>query len=343
MPYKSSVFYFILFVGVNLAWSQTLSGTLKDRNTNAPIVGASVYFDNTSYGTTTNFDGEFYFELKKHISAPLVISFVGYESIILYAIDFDKVYHLSLKQDVNALEEVVLDSKDEWSRPFKLQQFRREFLGHSKFGMGCAILNEDAIVLNFDRKTKQLVASSKAPLVIKNIALEYLVRYDLNHFSITYNIDTDSTLDLENAFKTVHSVGYYGTTFFENISSNNHRKALRNRKEAYIGSTLHFMRAVANNRLKEEKFKIFKGAYQIKPETQITTFKNDSTKIVEVEIPLKLNILCKGKQSAIQSEVKRFQIDAFGNHAPVDKVLFGGFMGHQRIGDALPLDYGLAQ
>lgn len=341
MRFKKRLLQAILFLSLNVVYSQTLTGTLKDRNTNEPIVGASIYFDNTSYGTTTNFDGEFSLALKNEIRSPLVISFVGYETIIFNTIDFDKVYNLSLKPDINALGEVVLDSKDEWSRTFKLIQFKREFLGRSKFGQTCTILNEDVLVLNFDRDTKQLVASSKAPLVINNTALDYKVRYDLNNFSIVYNMDTESALDLEKTYKTVASVSYSGTTFFEDLPSNKHRKALKNRKEAFTGSALHFMRALANNRLKEEKFKIFKGAYQIKPESQISVFKSDSSKITEVEIPIKLNILCRGRQSAIQSEVKRFQIDAFGNHAPVDKVLFGGFMGNQRMGDALPLNYGL--
>ena len=152
-------------------------------------------------------------------------------------------------------------------------------------------------------------------------------------------MDIESNIDLEKVFRSVASVGYSGTTFFENIDSKKHKRALKNRVKAYTGSTLHFMRAIANNSLKEEKFKIFVGSYRAEPALHIKTFKNEN--ITEVELSQRLNILCKGRQSAIQSEVKRFNIDASGNHAPIDKVLFGGFMAKQRIGDVLPLDYGL--
>ena len=154
-------------------------------------------------------------------------------------------------------------------------------------------------------------------------------------------MDTEAGLDLEKVFRTVASVGYSGTTFFETIESKKHKRALKNRQKAYTGSTLHFMRAIANDRIRQEKFKIFVGSNQAEPSIHIKTFKNDSLNVTEVQLSQKLNILCKGRQSAIQSEVKRFTIDAFGNHAPIDKVLFGGFMAKQRIGDVLPLDYGL--
>lgn len=101
------------------------------------------------------------------------------------------------------------------------------------------------------------------------------------------------------------------------------------------------MRTIANNIFKKEKFKIFKGKYQIEPSLYIKTFKSDSKNTIEVEISQKLNILCKGRQSVIKTEIKRFYIDAFGNHSPIDKVLFGGFMARQRIGDFLPVNYGL--
>lgn len=341
MKIKYILVSLFLFFKLSIVISQTVSGIVLDAENNEPIIGASVYFDNTSFGSSTNFNGVFSFELKKATASPLIISFLGYKTITLYNVDFNKKHRILLERDINALQEVVIDSKDEWSREFKLKQFRREFLGRSKFGKACVILNEKDIILNFEIESKQLVAAARVPILIKNNALDYIVRYDLNDFYINYNIDTKSSLDLEQVFKTVASVFYSGTTFFEETISKKHRKALKNRREAFIGSTLHFMRAVANNKLKEEKFKVFKGSYQTDPSLYIKTYKNDSLNVTDVEILIRLNLLCKGKQSAIKSEVKRFQIDEYGNHSPIDKVLFGGFMGDQRMGDALPLDYGL--
>ena len=338
---KSIILLVVFFVSFFTSAAQELKGLVLSEKTNEPIIGASVYFDNTSIGTTTNFDGEFSILLKQPINAPLVVSFIGFETKIYSIEDFTVNRIFKLKEDINTLAEVVLDSKDEWSREFKLRQFRREFLGRSEFAEKCTILNEDALILNFERDTKELVASAKAPIIVRNDALDYIIKYDIKDFYITYNMDTEANIDLEKVFITVASVGYSGTTFFETIDSKKHKRALRNRQKAYTGSALHFMRAIANNSLRKEKFKIFKGSYQVDPLLHIKTFKNDSLNVTEVSLSHKLNILCKGRQSAIQSEVKRFTIDAFGNHAPIDKVLFGGFMAKQRIGDVLPLDYGL--
>ncbi len=336
-----NISFLIFFLSFLSSFAQELSGVVLSEKTNDPIIGASVYFDNTSIGTITNFDGEFFIDLKQPINAPLVVSFVGYETKIVSIENFETKKTFKLKEDVNTLEEVLLDSKDEWSREFKLKQFRREFLGRSEFADKCTILNEDALVLIFERDTKQLVASAKAPIIVKNEALDYIVKYDIKDFYINYNIDLESNLDLERAFKTVASVAYSGTTFFENIDSKKHKRALKNRQKAYIGSALHFMRAIVNDRLKEEKFKIFKGSYQVVPSLHIKAYKNDSLKLTEVTISKELNILCKGRQSAIKSEIRHFFVDAYGNHSPIEKVLFGGFMANQRIGDVLPLDYGL--
>ncbi|MEJ6792029.1 MAG: carboxypeptidase-like regulatory domain-containing protein [Lacinutrix sp.] len=216
-----------LFLFVSLcfftATAQELKGVVLNEKNNEPIIGASVYFDNTSIGTTTNFDGEFYINLQQPINSSLVISFVGFETRIHKIENFDSEKIFKLKEDVNTLEEVVLNSKDEWSRVLKLKEFRKEFLGRSEFAKKCKILNEDALVLNFKKDTKQLVASARAPIVVKNEALDYIVKFDLNDFYITYNMDVDTGLDLEKVFRTVASVSYSGTTFFENIESKKHK------------------------------------------------------------------------------------------------------------------------
>ena len=335
-----SLFIIILlcFITVN---AQELTGVVLNEKTNEPIIGASVYFDNSSIGTTTDFDGEFHIILKQSINAPLVISFVGFETEIHKVENYETKKVFKLKEDVNTLDEVVLQSKDEWSRKFKLKQFKKEFLGRSEFAQKCTILNEESLILNFNKETKQLVASSRTPIIIRNDALDYIVKYDIDDFYITYNIDVESSLDLEKVFKSVASVGYSGTTFFENIDSKKHRRALINRKKAYAGSSLHFMRAIAANKIEKENFKVFDGSYQINPSHFIKTFKNDSLNLTEVEISKELNLLCKGRQSVIKSTAKRFFIDTYGNHFPINQVLFGGFMAKQRIGDVLPLDYGL--
>ncbi len=337
-----TLLFFLLLA--NVSFSQHLFGVVLDVNTKEPIAGASVYFDNTTVGTITSFQGEFSFDLENKIGSPLVISFVGYKTITITSLEYDKKYEVLLEEDISALDEVFIEYEDEWTRSYKLKQFKEQFLGFSKFSKACKILNEDDIVLRFNTTKMQLSASTKRPLIIKNEALDYEITYDLKEFVVQYNAKGDIRVTVKNNkdnWYVLHSVYYSGTSFFKTEISKKHKRALKNREKAYEGSVLHFMRSISSGRLKEERYKIFKGSSQVNPAYYIFTKKNDSLNTTEVTIPNEINILHKNKQSIIRSEVKTFAIDVYGNHSPIEQVLFGGFMGNQRVGDALPLGYGL--
>lgn len=325
--------------------NKSIYGVVIDEKTKEPIAGASVYFDNTTVGTITNFEGEFTFDYDNKINASLVISFIGYKTIVIPSPKYNEKYTVLLAEDVSSLDEVYIEYKDEWSRAYKLKQFRKEFLGSSKFSRACKILNEDDIILRFNSKEKQLTAQAKQPIIIKNEALDYEIKYDLSEFVVDYGSGIgirESVEDNKDKWYYFRSVYYAGTTFFKTIPSKNHKKALKNREKAYKGSVPHFMRSIANNSLKKDKYRIFKGSKQVPPELFIHTETIDSLNLTKVRIPHRLNILYKTKhQSAIESKVDSFTIDAFGNHNNISEVLFGGVMGDQRLGETLPYDYGL--
>lgn len=55
-----------------------------------------------------------------------------------------------------------------------------------------------------------------------------------------------------------------------------------------------------------------------------------------------LNILFKNwEKSRIEFLIPFIYIDSYGNYTDVDKILFSGAMGEQRIGELLPFDYRL--
>ena len=56
-----------------------IKGTVKDKN-NEALPFTSVYIKNTTYGTTTNFKGEYFFEFEKG-SYTVVYSFIGYKPL----------------------------------------------------------------------------------------------------------------------------------------------------------------------------------------------------------------------------------------------------------------------
>ncbi len=347
-------------------------GVVLDKKTKEPIAGASVYFDNTTVGTITNFEGEFAFNLDNKINASLVISFLGYKTKIIPDFKYYEKYTILLEEDINALEEVYVEYKDEWSRAYKLKQFKKEFLGTSRLSKACRILNEDDIILRFDSKDKQLTAYAKQSIIIKNDALDYEISYDLKEFMVQYgssnlvknslegNKDKASKVSVfrKKNDRTVEkqrepeednkdnryylkSVYYAGAAFFKTVKSKNHKRALRKREKAYKGSVPHFMRSIVNNTLEEDGYKIFKGSSQVYPGLYILTENLEEQNLTKVKVRYRLNILYKQQQSAIESKVDTFTVDTFGNHSNISQVLFGGAMGDQRIGETLPLDYGL--
>ena len=100
------------------------------------------------------------------------------------------------------------------------------------------------------------------------------------------------------------------------------------------------MRAIANEELERENYKIYFRDHPVKSGKFITVTPIDNLGNVKVELKGKLNILFEGsEQSYIKSSLPEFYIDKFGNHSPPKSVKFGGELGRKRIADALPLDY----
>ncbi len=69
---------FLLIMFVQISYGQTIKGKVVDADTKEPIIGASVYLKGTTYGTMTDLDGNFSFDVPAQ-PATLVISFLGYQ------------------------------------------------------------------------------------------------------------------------------------------------------------------------------------------------------------------------------------------------------------------------
>ncbi|GAL66002.1 carboxypeptidase-like regulatory domain-containing protein [Jejuia pallidilutea] len=337
MTPKHLLFLSVFLIGLS-SFAQTVRGIVLDAKTQAPIETATVYFDNTTLGTITDEHGKFSIAYSNAIQSPLVISFLGYKTQLITDYRRKKSIEVFLIENPEDLGEVYISTDDEMSRRQKLKLFRRELLGTSDFGKSCTILNEDDIIIRYNKKERLLTAYSKAPLQIENKALQYLVSYDVTAFKLRlYNFSF-------NPFKT-KSVGFYGTTFYKNLTIFNKKKAYKNRAKAYQGSRLQFMRALYANKLEERGYEIFSRKTKIYPQNYFNYFylesKNNSD-IKRLFIRQQLNVLYKRwEQSSIELLVPSIFIDYFGNYTNVDKVRFTGAMGEQRVGELLPFDYGL--
>lgn len=95
----------------SLLFSQsTINGTVKDTN-GQPIEGANVYLQGTYEGDTTNEKGEFYFTTKATGTQNLIVSFLSFETFNMSGdISYMKNLQIKLREDVNALDTVVLSA-----------------------------------------------------------------------------------------------------------------------------------------------------------------------------------------------------------------------------------------
>ncbi|WCO03704.1 carboxypeptidase-like regulatory domain-containing protein [Psychroserpens ponticola] len=146
-----------------------------------------MYFDNTSIGTSTNNKGAFEIKQREGISSALVVSFLGYEKVVIDTYDSNEFYDILLNESIDSLDEIVISTNDGMPREIKLEQFRKQFLGFSKFAKSCKILNEYDVILRYKKSSKELIATAKSPIIIQNEELQYLVCFDIKSFVIEYN------------------------------------------------------------------------------------------------------------------------------------------------------------
>jgi len=101
--------FFLLFSGVR-SFAQTVSGTIVEKDSNEPLIGATVLLKGTCVGSVSGLDGSFLFQAREAGEYQLSISYIGYvKKVIDLTIEADKAVNLgkiSLQPDAIGLEEI---------------------------------------------------------------------------------------------------------------------------------------------------------------------------------------------------------------------------------------------
>lgn len=127
-----------------LTFSQVITGTVKDRESGEPIGFASLFFDGTFAGTTTDEMGQFELDVTKYKSRPLIISAIGYFSGELTEFSSEKPFLVLLNPRIFEIEEVSVSAKSVLKRRKECMGiFRKEFIGRTVNARRCYILNEE--------------------------------------------------------------------------------------------------------------------------------------------------------------------------------------------------------
>lgn len=102
---KNATFLFLLFSSFFLSAQQMMiNGTVTDSD-GFPLPGATVLIKGTSNGTQTDFDGNY--SIMAYKGAKLVFNYIGYKTKEIEIQDL-AIIHVSLEEDYEALEEIVV-------------------------------------------------------------------------------------------------------------------------------------------------------------------------------------------------------------------------------------------
>jgi hypothetical protein len=315
-------------------YSQIIKGTVMDQNTHTGVNFASVYFSGTFEGTHTDQKGYFELDISQHNSMPLTISALGYYSIILSKVPNNKPCLIYLTPKVYELSEVVITAKTSTlKRRANLNIFKREFLGSTLNGMSCYISNEDDILFTYNAKSDTLKAFSSNPITIYNKALGYKIIYYLDKFeycrSKNYGLITGNYL------------------FSEDTTSLNNQQAKfeRKRKSAFLGSRMHFFRALWENNLDQAGFVVKDSANVKLTSDKFVTHKDSLNESNTSKYIRYRGTLFVAYHSVLpQTQIKMIgDYVYFGENGFFDPMSIGwqGEMAKQRIGDLLPFEYKL--
>lgn len=221
-----------------------LKGVVLDAEKNKPMPNASVFLNTTSTGTITNEQGNFTLTIPNG-KYELIVSSVGYETYnqTINANELSDFITIKLKVKSELMQTVIVEpyEKDGWEKWGKF--FLDNFIGTSANALNCKIKNTKVIHFHNSKKTNELSAFADEPLIIENKALGYTLKYQLETF--TYNFKSNYLL-------------YTGYPFFQLMkgSAGKQKRWEKNRRGAYFGSMMHFMRSVYRNKISEEGFEV---------------------------------------------------------------------------------------
>ncbi|RED93890.1 carboxypeptidase-like regulatory domain-containing protein [Marinoscillum furvescens] len=226
-----------------------LTGYVREFETKRPIVGANIYINGTTIGTTTDQHGNYQIGNLPKGFRTVVFSHVGYElaSYDLEVLEDQRyVVNAQLRQDIVELQGIEvtssrLASDKKWSQ--NLSIFEKEFIGSSANAKSCLLLNPEVLDFYMDPNKDTLFARASEPLLIQNLALGYQISYELIYFK-----------------KTSNRTNFYGHARFNNLepkSSKQLRTWRKNRKRTFRGSIFHFLQNLAADRHLQAGYQLY--------------------------------------------------------------------------------------
>ncbi|MGV3540881.1 MAG: carboxypeptidase-like regulatory domain-containing protein [Rufibacter sp.] len=225
----------------------SVSGTIIDAQTKAPLGFATIFIAQTTYGTNAAENGTFKLPALPAGNHELVVSFLGYETVshafVLEAGQTQQ-FRFELQPKANQLQEVVVGPDPHWKGNYEV--FFRNFIGKSALAAQVEIVNADVLHFEYNAQQRNLTAFADEALVVQNNALGYRLHFLLKVFE----------LDMQKGL--VFHAGYPRFEEMKPKSKAQQKKWEKARLKAYQGSMMHFGRALYAKTLEKEGFNVRK-------------------------------------------------------------------------------------
>jgi hypothetical protein len=351
----------LLLMTLKATGQHLLTGRVTDAKTGEAVPYAAVFINNTAKATETNDQGRYSLKYGNGTfsggNAELIVSALGYITFrknIVFSKDDTLHWEVFLVSSPQTITEVAVKGKRDpmWLKQYK--KFEKAFVGTGENARSVKILNP--WVLDFEGDATEFSAAARTPLEVENKALGYKVFFELQRFTVS----------------PIRS-NFAGLARFEIGKAADEKQQKNweeNRRYAYEGSERHFLKALAQKRLKSEGFAV----YEVNPSYhEKTTFSHLSPQLGKRLFPLNDTAVVRmGKFPSSREIVLRNEIEVLHiNHisridtyqdAPfpvswlrikggktevttsgllfnADANEWAGDIAERRIADLLPLDY----
>lgn len=267
---------FLLLLASIASYAQTgiVKGRIIDAKTFQPLPFATVYLNQTTYGSRTNDEGDFTIPNIPAGNYELIVTYLGYQPYqSRVAITDNNPLSMSIKlitSSTNLNEVLVKAKKDsQWNTLF--DKFKKQFFGVSPYAYTCKILNPWALEFSEDAKGI-LTAKANLPLEIENPGLGYTITCTLKEFQTGPNL-----------YKIAGTYQFTEAATFDSTLN-----ALWNsrREEVYRGSPTHLFKAIVDDRVAQEGFELYadiSGNPEVIRNSSFLTNLNVSLKSLAVE------------------------------------------------------------
>lgn len=240
--------FFLMTAVLANAQKKEFRGRVVDEQTGKPLEFVTIFITNTTAGAITDEKGAFVISLAPG-KYEVAVTMVGYGPLI-YPLEIPAEHStpinpvlFKLIPTAETLNAVSVKAKRDPDWYHNLEIFKDNFLGKSEVAQNCKLLNPETLIIVYDEKSNKLTVTANDLLMIDNPRLGYMISYLLVEFVYDFNE------------KYVSFLGYPGFEL-KTGGKSKIKQWNKNRRTAYNGSVMHFVRALRQKKLEDEGFNL---------------------------------------------------------------------------------------